>query len=372
MLILFSYFLWSISKPGKNGVPTVTEAEKENSNSIDIIITKTFEQYKIPLTVSGNIRATFKSKLWRMGKLLSKLGGTKRALQLQQWKDSTWNLCVSDAEIKTQVLKRQNAEVQLNEESSKRQKLEVENKKLKNTVQKQAEEIAGLRSGTSTVYRRASKSWSKYSRQQKYNIKKQLATRVSSALSFCDEKTFIPCKVEMKNVDDGTYEVLNISTGSFESRPDDKSSSDTNTALYLKDKLAISNTGYHELSMISNLPSSSQIRKCTKELNEQFDIRNAPDGIVGVQQSLKTRLQFVLTNMVNDAELKGAQIPDTIRVKLTGDGTQIAKGLSVVNFAFIILEGDKAMSVKGNHSLAILKVSESNDDELFRALKDII
>ena len=129
MLILFSYFLWSISKPGKNGVPTVTEAEKENSNSIDIIITKTFEQYKIPLAVSGNIRATFKSKLWRMGKLLSKLGGTKRALQLQQWKDSTWNLCVSDAEIKTQVLKRQNAEVQLNEESSKRQKLEVENKK---------------------------------------------------------------------------------------------------------------------------------------------------------------------------------------------------------------------------------------------------
>ena len=131
-----------------------------------------------------------------MGKLLSKLGGTKRALQLQQWKDSTWNLCVSDAEIKTQVLKRQNAEVQLNEESSKRQKLEVENKKLKNTVQKQAEEIAGLRSGTSTVYRRASKSWSKYSRQQKYNIKKQLATRVSSALSFCDEKLSYHAKLK--------------------------------------------------------------------------------------------------------------------------------------------------------------------------------
>jgi len=55
--------------------------------------------------------------------------------------------------------------------------------------------------------------------------------------------------------------------------------------------------------------------------------------------------------------------PDTIRVKLTGDGTQIAKGLNIVNIAFTILEeGRKAMSIDGNHSLAILKVSESDDD----------
>ena len=45
----------------------------------------------------------------------------------------------------------------------------------------------------------------------------------------------------------------------------------------------------------------------------------------------------------------------------------------VVNFAFTVLEeGEKAMSIRGNHSLAILEVSESYDDELFRALKDII
>ena len=65
---------------------------------------------------------------------------------------------------------------------------------------------------------------------------------------------------------------------------------------------------------------------------------------------------------------------DVIRVKLTGDRTQIARGLTVVNFAFTILEepGQKAMSVGGNHSIAILKVKESDYDELFSSLSDII
>jgi hypothetical protein len=61
-----------------------------------------------------------------------------------------------------------------------------------------------------------------------------------------------------------------------------------------------------------------------------------------------------------------------IKVKLTGDGTQIARGLSVVNVAFTILEeGQQATSVVGNHSIAILRVSEKYDD-LASALEDII
>ena len=51
------------------------------------------------------------------------------------------------------------------------------------------------------------------------------------------------------------------------------------TALYLKDKLAISNSGYHKLSMISDLPPSNQLKKCASTLNAQFDIRDSPEGI---------------------------------------------------------------------------------------------
>ena len=65
----------------------------------------------------------------------------------------------------------------------------------------------------------------------------------------------------MKNADEGTYEVLDLSTSSFECRTDGKLSEDMHTALYLKDKLSISDAGYHELSMISDLPSSSQFKQ---------------------------------------------------------------------------------------------------------------
>ena len=49
-----------------------------------------------------------------------------------------------------------------------------------------------------------------------------------------------------------------------------------------------------------------------------------------------------------------------LRVKLTGDGTNIEKHLHVVNFAFTILEeGDKAYGPSGNHCIAIFKESEN-------------
>ena len=49
-----------------------------------------------------------------------------------------------------------------------------------------------------------------------------------------------------------------------------------------------------------------------------------------------------------------------VRVKLTGDGTNIGKHLHVVNFAFTILEeGSRSHSAQGNHCIAIFKEPES-------------
>ena len=100
-----------------------------------------------------------------MGKLLSKLGGTKShsASAVERF----------NMESVLGTLKKNTSSKETKCRSSTKrtvQKLQVENEKLKSTVQKQAQETAGLRSGTSIVYRRTSKSWSKYSRQQKNNI----------------------------------------------------------------------------------------------------------------------------------------------------------------------------------------------------------
>ena len=44
-----------------------------------------------------------------------------------------------------------------------------------------------------------------------------------------------------------------------------------------------------------------------------------------------------------------------VRVKLTGDGTNIGKRLHVVNFAFTLLdEGDKAYSAAGESNLCLV------------------
>lgn len=124
--------------------------------------------------------------------------------------------------------------------------------------------------------------------------------------------------------------------------------------------------------MLSNLPNSSQVKRLTHTLNSQFEVVSTPNGIVGVQQSLRTRITVRVTRLLKQYCAENREIPSTIRVKLTGDGTQIARGLSVVNIAFTILEeGQLACSASGNHTIAILKVAE-NYDELAAGLEDII
>lgn len=49
-----------------------------------------------------------------------------------------------------------------------------------------------------------------------------------------------------------------------------------------------------------------------------------------------------------------------MRVKLSGDGTNIGKKLHVINITFAMLnEGGKAMSADGNHLTAVIRESET-------------
>ena len=98
----------------------------------------------------------------------------------------------------------------------------------------------------------------------------------------------------------------------------------------------MSNEAYHELSMLSNPPSISKIQKLSKSLNSQFDISVSPNNIIGVQQNVKARILQLLTILVNKT-LKKELILHLQYIKLTGDGTQIGRGLNVANIAFTII-----------------------------------
>lgn len=377
--LLCSYYLWSISKPGKNGTPTLDlskECELLSSSKFthtqlayERVIKTIFKHYAIPLEVSDTIRSAFRAKLWRMGKLFSKQGSKKRKEQLSLWKDgkdAIWNFTVGEVEVNRQLLKRKHAiNTVLQEECTKRRKLETEVKILKKTTKSQATVIARLKTGRLESCRgSSSKSWYEYSRQQRHNKKKNLAGGIQGALSFCQDEGFKACEVRLKNVDTGNCEMLDIDNLTFSKDAQENTDpvNHVSSALYIKDKFSISNQAFHELSIISNLPTSTEIKKQTKVLNSQFEIRNAPNGIIGVQQSLQTRLQVRISALIRNLPVES--IPQTIRVKLTGDGTQIARGLSVINFGFTVLEEgmEAACSASGNHTLAILKTSEKYED----------
>ena len=335
------------------------------------VIVKVFAHYSIPLEINNTIRQIFRSKLRRMGMQLTKLGSKSRLIKLNKWKDgkeSNWNFVVDGIKLNQQLLhQKQKIEVKLDEEILKRKKCEEEVLKLQKTIQQQTQE--------SSLKRHTRKPLSEVSRQQQYNRKKQMATTVKKSLTCCENEAFQPCSLELKDKDTGDQVILDVNKGTFAYKDEVVKTTNTSdqicSTLYVKDKFSISNEAYHELSMMSDLPSLSQIKKLTVSLNSQCNIQSCPNEIIGVQQSIRARITQRLTQFVRKAKKEAISIPTTIRIKLTGDGTRIARGLNIVNFAFTILEeGNKGYSVLGNYTIAILKITESYD-ELALGLQDI-
>ena len=105
--------------------------------------------------------------------------------------------------------------------------------------------MARLKSGQSDRTRKASKSWTQSTRQQQYNGKNQLIGYIQEALSFWEEDGFKLCGLEVENTKKENVTPSNI----------DK----VHSALYVKDKFSLSDTGFHVLSMLSDLPNSRSL-----------------------------------------------------------------------------------------------------------------
>ena len=136
----------------------------QNQLVIERIIRKVFNHYEIPLDITDSIRATFKTKLWRMGKRLSTLGGPRRCQEINKLKDTIWTLTVNQDEICKQLRKRKcEVETLLSEEISKRRKLEQD-------LQSVEKEVT-VKQTSSRPPRSQRKQLQAYSRQQRSNIR---------------------------------------------------------------------------------------------------------------------------------------------------------------------------------------------------------
>ncbi len=77
-----------------------------------------------------------------------------------------------------------------------------------------------------------------------------IANGVKAALSFCSDKGFEPCSIEILNVDTGNHETLQIKNAMFSHNKDNSVKSvggELHSSLYIKDKFCISDEAFHEI-----------------------------------------------------------------------------------------------------------------------------
>jgi hypothetical protein len=119
------------------------------------------------------------------------------------------------------------------------------------------------------------------------------------------------------------------------------------------------------------MPRSYKIKERIQEVNRKWNLFQTPGNTVGVQQKIRCRLETRLKVLIEKGLIKPSHEHNKIRVKLSGDGTNVGKHLHVINVSFTILEeGSQAMAADGNHLIAVVKVPE-NYDNLLVALGDI-
>ena len=192
-----------------------------------------------------------------------------------------------------------------------------------------------------------------------------------ATLSFLGLYSYVATKVEVYNEDTGKSETFSlVEEGelpfiqSEEHEMTDQVLDDLNMWLYIKDKFNISNEAWREISLMAkNVPNLSKMIKQINELNSLWNLTPTPGAADGVQVSFKESLRRQIERM----DLKD----DTVKVKLSGDGTNIGKRLKIVNFTFTILnEKEVAMGERGNYILAIIKADETYEN-LLQSLADL-
>jgi len=96
--------------------------------------------------------------------------------------------------------------------------------------------------------------------------------------SFC-ESNYKPCDIELQNIEIGNHEVISFETGKFK-QTDTKDSYSIQSTFFVKDRYSVSDHSYHELSMLSELPSSSQIKKLKSSLNSKYNMASKHPQVI--------------------------------------------------------------------------------------------
>lgn len=381
------------------------ESLANRSSVLKELVQQACQMCNVPgVIVNTRLIQAFKTKMWRLNEAMVKAktqGGNGVRSLLKKWttgRYSTWSFKIYYSELEPERLKQENnnlkaekrkLEEDLEVERCKKTKIE---KKLKDAVAKNQEITGNFKKkfkrltqklikqqrGQTSRGSSKKKTFSDYSRRHQSRIRKQMVTDCETSLSFLGLHDFIATKVEVFNENTQQYETINLfdeedmNTSPRTETLTNEEIDEINLLLYTKERF-VSNEAYHELSMTcKNLPRSWKVQERIKALNTKWNLTETPGDTCGVQQDMKERLKIRLQSLIkNSSPNETFRQNHKIRVKLSGDGTNVGKRLHVINVTFTILdEGAKAMSADGNHLVAIIKEPE-NYDKLAESMADI-
>ncbi len=218
-----------------------------------------------------------------------------------------------------------------------------------------------------------------YSERHTRRLKKKRVSESLASLSWLEKEGLKPLKLEVLNLKTNKHETIQLNSLEEALYLDGEQLDEENLdiismMLYVKDRFNVSGSAYHDMAKVCRqMPRHYRLQRRINELNNLWDIKPTPNGVIGVQQSLHDRLLLRVKHLLKTSS------PDApfrknkkVRVKLSGDGTTIGKRLHVINFTFTLLdEGEQAYSAEGNHSLAMFREPETYES-LQRALEDVI
>lgn len=142
----------------------------------------------------------------------------------------------------------------------------------------------------------------------------------------------------------------------------DKEKENIEQVLFLLDRFCVSDHFYHELTMISDgLPKSYLIKQRRKQLNYICHITRTPGNADGAQVSFTNLLEERISDLIAKNEnVDMSHHP--IQVKISGDGARMTRNSSFIPLSFALLQtGSDVMSASGNHTIAVVRGSESHD-----------
>lgn len=340
--------------------------------------------------INDRLLSLVRSKLWQMGKALSRKNTLQRQQIFNHWQKNDWTIELKASEVWSSVIE-ENAQLQRKLEKSKLEadKLEEEKsvveaaleevetglcvkltcEKSKNEqLPKKLEIETSVRSPLQTLNGSVAirtppqssvagaqkhKSWEEYSRRHKKRKIQELKNKV---LDMSDNQYEVSI-VHVRNKDTGSTEIVSTNAIRIQVAEAPQSDNDLRKVLLVKS------------SMEFKIRPTMNLACLTSTFHGHVKFRRKSNRLLinGKYFLLQETLPELNSHYHCDFQ-KGYKLSMSptrqshkVRVKLTGDGTYIGPRQHIVTFGFTLLdEGDRAHSPSGNYTVCIFRSSESH------------